>query len=713
MPVDMDPIRAWLASFGAGLQQLRYALQHQHSPKMRKAVFGLSMRCLVLQTLLNIFAAIAPKSFCTSYGQLFYPTILFYRYLKPSAWDRLFMGTVQSLGCSGRTDIVAKPNPRYFLQLSRYWRRTFKASIAIGTIHWLLHRSGIFYLPSVALSLAAVHHFLRSKGVEYPLLKLLVTTALLGVQWPIWAAQTFILQQLFMYELLQPYLSRVNFKGWEERAWLSQHEVELHGFTFGAWLICSVPWVGVAAIPYMFPAVALLLTRSCGFMENSGIAGDVIERRYPGVKAVAHGNSAAVQGSWEVVSITTYVRNDGMQTVEVPGSHDKSHSQSYSIEKGSEVPATADQIRADKGVCQARKRDLFNEVNWQQRRSFLGGQLHSRPQSWGSRIDSGLMMTSRFLHTESGLSAAPPSSYTAMGISRGSAEPGGASAEDYSKYNFSDRKTLDTAPSAPSEDLLPWIGLTNGSRPVFRDSAAEPLTSAEHDHSEEYRQKKRKQAHGEHKRTKEQKGMAKKSARADREMRRTRLQDASASGTTFASSSGTTDSWKEAQEHLGSAVEEDDMYTEDGDEYDSRSFDTEEHNIGSGYPEGDESRRTRSLGRGMRGMRGRERSVRGHSWGHRGGRGFFWTRRRGSPRDDMHQRIKRGRNRSTDSRRRGDEMRRSSSSPGRSFKNDGTGAILNLADIVSQNVHYIEQQLTQRMDGLGRRLAGLTKTAHP
>ncbi|KAF9952705.1 hypothetical protein BGZ72_005993 [Mortierella alpina] len=724
MPIDMDPIRAWVSNFGSGLEQLWHALQYQHSSKTRKAVFWLSIRCLVLQTILNIIVAIAPKGFCSSYRQLFYPTILLYRYLKPSAWDQLFMGTVQSLGCSGRTDIVAKPNPRYFVQLSRYVRRTFKASLAIAAIHWLLRRSGIFYLPSVALCLAAVHHFMRFKGVERSLLKLLVAATFLGLQWPVWAAQTFILQQLFMYELLQPYLSRVNFKGWEERAWLSQHEVELHGFAFGAWLICSIPWIGVAAIPHMFLAASFLLTRSCGFMENSGIAGDVIERRSPGVKAVADGNSKSVQGNWEAIKIITYVRADSVPAVEIPVSHDNSNSESYSIEKGSQVPATAEQIRTDRELCQARKRDLLGEVDRQMRGSFPGGQRHPQHQGWDARVAPGLFTSSQ-LHTESGPSAASSSSYPAMGVSTGLAEFDPqrtgtnsayriATAEDYRKYNFSDRKTLQTAPSAPPEDSSQWLDSATGTGTFFRvDSAVESPVSAEHDHKKGYRKKRRDQAHDEHRRTKEQKRAAKESARVAKEMRRTQLQDdASASGTRYPSSSETTESWRRAQEYLGGAVEEDGIYTEDGDEQGGKRFDSDEYSKRSGYGEEDAFHRAWGFGRGPRGMRGWERGGRGHPWGLRGGRGLFWTRGKGSLRDGMHQRTGRVDDRSTGSRRRGDEARQLASSSGRSFKNDSADAALNLTEIISRNVHHIERQLTQQIDGLGRRLAGLAKSTN-
>ncbi|CAO3573363.1 unnamed protein product [Mortierella alpina] len=717
--VDMDPIRAWLSSFGSGLEQLWLALQHKHSSKTRKAVFSLSMRCLVLQTILNIIATVAHKSLCTSYSQLFYPSILFYRYLRPSAWDRLFIGTVQSLGCSGRTDIVAKPSQRYFVQLSQYCRRTLKASLAFGTTHWLLNRSGVFYLPSAALGLAAVHHYLRSKGVGYSLPKLLVTAALLGPQRPVWVAQTFILQQLFMYELLQPYLSRVNFKGWEERAWLLQYNAELHGFAFGAWLICSVPWVGVAAVPYMFPAVAFLLTQSCGLMQNSGIAGDVIERRSPGVKAVADGSSKAVQGDWEALSVKTYVCSDGVQAVEIPELHERSDSQGYSVEKGSELPATADQIRTDKRLCKARKRDLFNEVDRQMRGSFSRGPLPSHPQSWDPRMAPGLLLSPHVLYMESGSSAAATSSYPAMNVSPGLAEPGsqsmgtnspyrGATTQDYTRYNFSDRKTDETAPSAPPEESSPWPYSTADNRPFFRvDSAAEPPVSAEHDHSKGYRKSKRTQAHDERKRAKEQKRMAKESARAAKEMRRARSQDASASGTSYASSSESSKSGREAQEQPGRSMEENNMYTEEGEGHDGKTPDSEEYNKRQGYWRGDEFHRGRSFGHGHRGLHGWERVGRGHPWGLGGGRESFWMRGRGSLRGGMHRRTGRDRDRSTDSRGRRD--RRSSSSSERSLKNEGPGTTLNLTDIISKNVHTIERQLTQHIDGLGRRLAGVTK----
>ncbi|KAG0029651.1 hypothetical protein BGZ82_007813 [Podila clonocystis] len=215
---DNDPFRQWMSGFGSGLEHLWDALQHEYDSKTRKSALSLSFRCLALHTMLSTITYLVPNSLCITFNQLFYPTVLFFRYLDPDPWDQLFMSTARSLGCADRSDIVAKPGPRYFIQLKQYARRTLKAYFAIGTIHHLVHRTGVFSLPSIGLGLIAVHQFLRHRGVPRAFLKLCVAVAIAGPRRPVWAVQVFALQQLFMYELLQPYLVRVQFKGWEERA---------------------------------------------------------------------------------------------------------------------------------------------------------------------------------------------------------------------------------------------------------------------------------------------------------------------------------------------------------------------------------------------------------------------------------------------------------------------------------------------------------------
>ncbi|KAF9367934.1 hypothetical protein CPC16_005884, partial [Podila verticillata] len=280
-------LRAWFSHLVSGLEHFYESLWvlYRHDSATRSQLLNLGLRCLALQTCLNIFAWATPKNMCTTFNQLFFPTVLLYRYLHPQPFDNLFMTTVRSLGSADRSDIVAKRGPRSLVQLKQYIYRTFRAYLAIGTVHWLVHRRGIFAIPSILLGLIVVFQYLHSKGVRHALVKLLVAVMFVGPRWPVWVIQTSVLQQLFMYELLQPYLARVQFKGYEERAWLAMHEVELQGFALGVWLVCSLPWVGVAALPAMFPAVAVLLTRSCGVLENLGASsstGDVIERRWPG-----------------------------------------------------------------------------------------------------------------------------------------------------------------------------------------------------------------------------------------------------------------------------------------------------------------------------------------------------------------------------------------------------------------------------------------------
>ncbi|KAF9405776.1 hypothetical protein BGZ94_003383, partial [Podila epigama] len=361
-----DPFRQWMSGFGSGLEHLWDALQHDYDSKTRQSVRSLALSCLILQTLLTTIAYFIPQLVCESLSQLFYPTILLFRYLHPEPWDHLFMTTVHSLGCADRSDIVAKPAPRYFDQLRQYIIRTVKASVAIALVHSVVYRTGMFAWPGMKLGLIAVYQFLKYKRVKRPFLKLCVTVMIVGPWWPIKAVQVFTLQQLFMYELLQPYLARRQFKGWEERAWLAQHEIELQGFACGAWLLCSIPFVGVAALPFMFPAVAYLLTRSCGLMENSGngLSGDVIEKRWPGVKAVALGSSKAVDGPWEANKIVTLVRYSAPTTIS-PSSithNDKATAEHYTKEQGHRFQVTAAQIEFEKKKSRDRKKELYREA---------------------------------------------------------------------------------------------------------------------------------------------------------------------------------------------------------------------------------------------------------------------------------------------------------------------------------------------------------------
>ncbi|KAG0313324.1 hypothetical protein BGZ97_010289 [Linnemannia gamsii] len=327
-----------------------------------------------------------------------------------------------------------------------------------------------------------------------------------GIAGPIWFAQTIYLQEWFLYELLQPYLARVQFKPWEEKAWLDRYQTELFGFVLGAWLICKIPWVGAAAIPALFPAIAFLLTRSCGSMENtsqgrsSGSSGrqgtgagpgDLIERRAPGVKLVAQGNHPSVRGDWEATKVLTMVQSDPDYALQAgrdfkPRDHDlnwKNSSHHYSVDKGFDSALTRAQVEEDRIRSQSAMEALYREAEREaHRQQFHHHQHHHHrpdfrnrgfgrgPSPWDVRMDP--RFTMHVGHTagpSSSSSSAPAlgsmSSPLSTTVQDSKTESTSTSTyrsldeEDLIRYNFSDRKTLDSAPSAPrEEDLLSSVG---------------------------------------------------------------------------------------------------------------------------------------------------------------------------------------------------------------------------------------------------------------
>ncbi|KAG0068963.1 hypothetical protein BGZ90_000379 [Linnemannia elongata] len=297
---------------------------------------------------------------------------------------------------------------------------------------------------------------------------------------PIWLVQTIYLQDWLLYELLQPYLARVQFKPWEEKAWLDRYQTELYGFVLGAWLICNIPWIGVAAIPALFPAMVFLLTRSCGSMENTsqgrsagrtgaGLGtgtGDLIERRAPGVKQVAQGTHPSVRGDWDSIKVLTMVQSDPDYALQAirdfqPRNHDlnwKNSSLHYSVDKGFDSALTHTQIEEDRIRSQSAREALYREAEREAHRQFRGGfrgvggfggpssssSLSSFAPASGSTTttESNFTPTSSSMHSKDNKAAT--SNYNSL------------EGEDLTRYNFSDRKTLDSAPSAPrEEDLLP------------------------------------------------------------------------------------------------------------------------------------------------------------------------------------------------------------------------------------------------------------------
>ncbi|KAG0298129.1 hypothetical protein BGZ98_000319 [Dissophora globulifera] len=406
-----DPMRQWISDFGSGLEHLWEALQYQHDSKARNAVLALSIRCLVLNIITNTLAFMLPNCYTMAYRQLLYPAIFLFRYLQPQPWDQLFMSTVRSLGCSRRSDLVARPGPEYFSSLRLYVRRLGKTYTAISAIQWLVNRNGLLKYPCTILALIAVDQILKYKGIKNTLWKLVVLTAFIGPRWPVWVVQTALLQQLFMYELLQPYLSRAQFKHWEERAWLAQNEAELQA-------------------------------RSCGSFENTGssLGGDVIERRSPGVKAVALGESKSVEGNWDAVKIRTFVRNLDPPTFK-PKAHIKNNSRMYNLDGGLDKSVDVEQIRIDKRISLSRKTELYKEAELEARRTMM--------QSWSMRgWDPRLAFGNSSMQSDPSFDRVSSSS-AATSHNNHNNNASNTSQDDFLRYNFSDRKTLDSAPSAP------------------------------------------------------------------------------------------------------------------------------------------------------------------------------------------------------------------------------------------------------------------------
>ncbi|KAF9900782.1 hypothetical protein BX616_002501 [Lobosporangium transversale] len=477
-----DPLRDLLSRFASGLEQFYDSLLQLHlhasnvlHSKTRSSIFSLAIRCLVFQTIVNLIASRLRQNICTAYNQLFFPTVLLFRYLYPKPWDALFMDTVRALKCEMRADLVARPEPRYFVELRSYIRRTFKVYAITAVVHWLLNRDGAFKWPSQGLALLAGQQYLQHQGAKHSMAKIFFVAAFIGPNWTIWLIQIWIQQQLFLYELLQPYLVRVQFKEWEERAWWKEHEMELQGFAFGVWALCSIPYIGVATLPLMFPAVAFLLSRSCGLMENSGhgLSGDIIEKRNPGIKAVALGKSKAVQGDWDSVSVKTYVKSSQSQQQQQqeaysskPLQHarmlDKNGHQSasfYALDQGSSGVVSEDQIWDDKQLVQARRKELYRQ---QQRHMAQRQHQHEIYQQMANQHQQAANVN--MSPTPVSLPALIPRLPQVTATTTSSSASGAASSEgqpeevirerDLTEYNFSDRKNDGSAPSAPPAPIF-------------------------------------------------------------------------------------------------------------------------------------------------------------------------------------------------------------------------------------------------------------------
>ncbi|KAF9975477.1 hypothetical protein BGZ73_000878 [Actinomortierella ambigua] len=370
-PSVLETFREQVARFVSGLEQFWDGLTFEYNGHVRAGYKRLGITCLILQWILNTLNWLAPQ--CNIVNHLFYPTVLLYRYLRPQPWDDIFMNTVRQLGCAERTDIVAKPVPRALRQLQGYLVRTLKAYVAIGAIHALNNMP--YVPPFMFLNLLAMYAYLRSKSFQQPGLVIVIATALMGFKKSTRVFEMVVLQQYFVNELLQPYLARVQFKAWEQRAWFQANDVELLGFGFGAWMICSVPLVGVAALPLMFAITAVLLSRSCGVMENSGQglllaayrghqpkAGGGKDKTTPkhkddqlpdlardSLRDVAEGKHPSVLGDWDALEVKTLSAGapGKEEFISAPREHTRSKLTFHAKVKGIKMPITADQVAHD------------------------------------------------------------------------------------------------------------------------------------------------------------------------------------------------------------------------------------------------------------------------------------------------------------------------------------------------------------------------------
>ncbi|KAF9912124.1 hypothetical protein BX616_010409 [Lobosporangium transversale] len=339
-------LREWVSQFGSGLQHLLEVFQHKNGSETKRVILALSFQCSAIYCIIHIVIKSIPFTIGPYFvhNPFFYPSILVCRYLYPFLWDKIFINTVQLLGCSERPDITAKPALEYFSQTKRYYRRILMAYISTMILRKLIDYSGLLSILCKGLALVTIDLSLRYRGTQHVYWKLVILAVfVIYPRFLIWGLQIFTLQQLLMYEFLQPYLVRVGFKQWEERAWISLYGIEMQGFVFGVWLLCcNVPWIGIAVVPWLFPAVVFLLSRSCGSMANT-------RQKHGGYRnSLVEKQSLGVEGDWEDVDVKTTIRSSINASFSRPDSHSEDGAQVYSLDRGVDVPTTREIIEADK-----------------------------------------------------------------------------------------------------------------------------------------------------------------------------------------------------------------------------------------------------------------------------------------------------------------------------------------------------------------------------
>ncbi|KAF9940139.1 hypothetical protein BGZ65_008064 [Modicella reniformis] len=381
-----DPLREYFSRIASGLE--KFCSSFQLFWDEQYTIFALAIRCLFLQTVVNLFMAQLPQNTCTTFNHLPHSAVFLLRCIYPEPWDELFMSTVRSLGCDTRSDLVnrCRKPPQSMAQLMQYLRRVTPAFFAIGAVHWCMDQQGLLAWPCTGLALLAAYQYLLYRNVRIAGWTFLVAAIVIGPQWIVWCVQIFAQQQLFLYELLQPYLVRVQFKKWEERAWLQQYDMELQGFALGAWFLCTIPFIGVAAIPLMVPAVVFLLSKSCGVLENSGndISGGIIEKRTPGIKTLAMGQIKVVTAAtWDSVCVDTHIKSPNPQDLDPSSSeyHDKIINSFHKVDNGTGETPSVRQIQKDREFARQKKQELRQSLQQQQQQQQPAPSIHSTSPS--------------------------------------------------------------------------------------------------------------------------------------------------------------------------------------------------------------------------------------------------------------------------------------------------------------------------------------------
>jgi len=372
------------ASFLSGLKQFCTSLLLIFkTPSLYGQLASLALRCVLLFVAVDVSKRqLAKYHFVSSHCDHFFTILLLFRYLIPRHFDEVFTATTKALACDTRPDLVNRRALPASDQLVQYLFRMFSAYLILGAVYGTLIKcetaltlKGFWAWSCFGLILIITYHYLQHKKVgrylRWAIVGMMAWTAVIAPTSLLTAVRIAVQQQLFYHALLHPYLVRVQFKAWQERAWFQQYELELQGFAMGAWILCSCPYVGALMVPPVFSAMVCMLSNSCGRMENLGDeqARDIMEKRTPGVKTVALGQSRAVEGHWDSVSVNTFVGNANQpssSSSSTPQNLGESGMSSYQHVDQEELGAVSEsQIRKDRQIALERKQNLLNEYRRQ------------------------------------------------------------------------------------------------------------------------------------------------------------------------------------------------------------------------------------------------------------------------------------------------------------------------------------------------------------